>query len=74
MLKSVLGALVKMIKIEILYWEIVKSEEFKFLKVKTLLYILQNEYSVKRMRDTTVHKNKDSQKLIICCDFDANIG
>lgn len=37
MLKSALGALVKMIKIETLYWEMVKSEEFNFLKVKTLL-------------------------------------
>jgi len=37
MLKSALGALVKMIKIETLYWETVKSEEFNFLKVKTLL-------------------------------------
>jgi len=34
MLKSVIGALVKMIKIVTLYWEIVKNEEFNFLKVK----------------------------------------
>jgi len=40
MLKSVFKALVKMIKIETLYWKIVKSEEFNFLKVKTLLNIL----------------------------------
>jgi len=37
MLKSVLEALIKMIKIETLYWKMVKSEEFNFLKVKTLL-------------------------------------
>ena len=32
-----LGAMVKMIKIETLHWKMVKSEEFNFLKVKTLL-------------------------------------
>jgi len=37
MLNSALGAIVKMIKIEILHWKMVKSEEFNFLKVKTLL-------------------------------------
>jgi len=36
-LNSALGAMVKMIKIETLHWEMVKSKEFNFLKVKTLL-------------------------------------
>lgn len=38
MLKSDLGALVKMmIKIEILYWKMVKTDEFNFLKVKIFI-------------------------------------
>jgi len=40
MLNSVLGAMVKMIKIKTLYWEIMKSEKFNFLKVKTLLNLM----------------------------------
>jgi len=36
MLKSVLGALDKRIKIEILYLKMVKRDELKFLKVKIL--------------------------------------
>jgi len=34
MLKSALGAFIKRIKIETLYWEIVKNEKFNFLKSK----------------------------------------
>jgi len=37
MLKSAFGAFVKMIKIETLYWKMMKNEEVNFLKVKTLL-------------------------------------
>jgi len=37
MLNSVFEAMIKMIKIETLRWKMVKSEEFNFLKVKTLL-------------------------------------
>jgi hypothetical protein len=37
MLKSALRALIKKIKIETLSWEMVKSEEFNFLEVETLL-------------------------------------
>jgi len=44
MLTIAFGALVKMIKIETLYWEMVKSEEFNFLKVKTLLNSMQIYY------------------------------
>jgi hypothetical protein len=41
MLKSALRALVKRTKVEMLYWEIVKSERFDFLKVKKLLNSMQ---------------------------------
>jgi hypothetical protein len=41
MLKSALRALVKRIKEEILYWKIVESDEFNFLKVKILLNPMQ---------------------------------
>jgi len=44
MLKSALGALVKKIKIEILHWKIVKSDEFYFLKVKILLNSMKIYY------------------------------
>jgi len=37
MLKSAFKALVKKIKLEILNWKMVKSDEFDFLKVKILL-------------------------------------
>jgi len=37
MLNSALETPVKKIKIETLHWEMVKNEEFNFLKVKTLL-------------------------------------
>jgi len=37
MLKSALRPLVKKINLEILYWEMVKSGGFDFLKVKKLL-------------------------------------
>lgn len=40
MLKSPLRALVKRIKIEKMYWEMVKSCEFNFFKVKILLISL----------------------------------
>jgi len=51
MLQSVLDALVKRIKIEILYWKMVKSDEFNFLKVKILLNSMQTyccEFVVKK--------------------------
>jgi len=44
MLKSALRALVKKAKIEILCWEMMKSGEFNFLKVKKLLFSMQNYY------------------------------
>jgi len=45
MLKSIaLNALVKMIKIEILYWKMIKNNEFNFLKVKILLNVIQTYY------------------------------
>jgi len=44
MLKSALGALIKMTKIEKLYCEMVKSEEFNFLKVKILLISMEIYY------------------------------
>jgi len=47
MLKSALKALVKRIKIEILHWEVVKSDEFYFLKVKILLNPMQTYYFCK---------------------------
>jgi hypothetical protein len=34
-------ALVKMIKIEILLWKMVKKDEFNYLKVKVLLNLIQ---------------------------------
>lgn len=34
MLKSTFEALIRMIKIEILFWEMVKNDEFNFLKLK----------------------------------------
>jgi len=36
MLKSALKSLVKRTIIEILFWKVVKSNEFKFLKIKKL--------------------------------------
>jgi len=44
MLKSALKALVKKIQIKILYWKMVKIEEFDFLKVKILLNFMQTCY------------------------------
>jgi len=44
MLKSALRALVKKIQIKILYWKMVKIEEFDFLKVKILLNFMQTCY------------------------------
>ena len=44
MIKSAHEVLVKMIKIEILYWEMVKTDEFNFLKFKILLNPLQKYY------------------------------
>jgi len=40
MLKRALEAMIKMIKIETLYCETVKNEEFNFLKIKTLLNLI----------------------------------
>jgi len=46
MLKSALEALVKGTKIEIC-WKVMKSGEFNFLKVKKLLFPMQNYYFLK---------------------------
>jgi len=40
MLTSAPEALVKKIKIEILYWKVMKSEMFHFMKVKKLLFLI----------------------------------
>lgn len=39
MLNSVVGALVKEIKIEATCWEVMKNDKFNFLKVKKLLNV-----------------------------------
>jgi hypothetical protein len=44
MLKNALRVLVKRIKIVILHWEMVKSDEFDFLKVKIVLNPMQTSY------------------------------
>ena len=44
MLKSVLRALVKRVNLKMLYWKMVKSDRFNFLKVKKLLNSMQTYY------------------------------
>jgi len=44
MLNNALEALNKRIKIKILYWKMIKGDEFKFLKVKILLNLMQTCY------------------------------
>jgi len=44
MLKSVVGVLVKRIRIEKMYWKIVKSCEFNLIKVKKLLISMSSYY------------------------------
>jgi len=42
MLNSALGTLVKIKKIEISCWKVMKKFEFNFLKIKKLLFSMQN--------------------------------
>jgi hypothetical protein len=44
MLTIEIGALDKGIKVEILYWKMVKSDKFNFLKVKIMLEPMQTCY------------------------------
>jgi len=44
MVKSALRALIKMTNLEMLYWEMMKSDRFDFLKVKKLLNSKQTYY------------------------------